>query len=854
MDRKILRTGLAALLLLVIILLMPQSVYAASTLPRFSFDGLIIPMPCPEPDRCPGPSPMVQLEIKYHRVEITIDEQIATTHVDQVFYNPNEWVVEGTYVFPLPVDAAVTSFTLWVDGKPVKGDVLDAEKARQVYEQIVSSLRDPALLEYAGRGAVKASIFPIAPHGERRIELEYTQVLVAEGGLVNLNYPLNTEKFSLRPLEQVSVSVDIRSTSPIRAVYSPSHSLAIERSSDNHVRASFEASNVLPDSDFSLYYSLGETQAFHLLSFRDPIDQKDQASTDGGGASLERDGFFLLMLAPSLDEEIPVLSKDIILVLDHSGSMEGEKFAQAQEAARYILKHLNPNDTFNLVAFNDGVETYAPDLRPASEASQAIGWVDRLSAVGGTDINRALLEAAALVNPDLSRGTRETGERPAYIIFMTDGLPTVGVVESESILADFSAAAPEHLRLFAFGVGYDVDTFLLDSLAQQQKGISFYVLPEERLDEALSTFYTKIRTPVLTDLELDFGDMLVYDLYPSPLPDLFRGSQIIIVGRYREGGTADVGLIGRVEGVDQSFVFPDQSFNQTSRPGDPLGASLPRLWATRKIGYLLQQIRLHGADQNTADGNIWVDQIVRLSIRYGIVTPYTSYLVTADQPLGEEALRQIVLDSATAMRMPMPASGQAAIQKASGEQMLSMAESASESQSLEGMDETSQPAGRVRSAGSRTFILQGSTWIDTAFDPETMLTKPTAKVAFLSPDYFSLVKAKPELAAAFALGPSVIVLSGETAYEVVLDDASAQEIFLPEESNSPLETEPPVSLILPGDPGPSIANPSSGSDSAQSPPNSSGPIPCLGGLVPLLLFLLWIQWSVWNKRSDSYRL
>ena len=135
-------------------------------------------------------------------------------------------------------------------------------------------------------------------------------------------------------------------------------------------------------------------------------------------------------------------------------------------------------------------------------------------------------------------------------------------------------AAPDELRLFTFGVGYDVDTYLLDSLAQEHHGASFYVQPGERLDEALSTFYAKISTPVLTDLELDFGDVPVYDLYPSPLPDLFRGSQIVAVGRYRQGGETDVRLKGMVNGAEQVFVFEDQLFSQASNTDDPLASIL----------------------------------------------------------------------------------------------------------------------------------------------------------------------------------------------------------------------------------------------------------------------------------------
>jgi Ca-activated chloride channel family protein len=779
------KTTRLVLILTLLLLAFPASARA---------DGIIIPEPpicdpcppppCLEPGPCPIPSPVSQLAVRYHKVDVTINDQVAVTHVDQVFFNPNDWAVEGTYIFPLPADAAVTSFSLWIDGEPVEGQVLDAEQARQQYQEIVNRMRDPALLEYAGRGAVQAHIFPIPPQGERRVELEYTQALAAENGLVRYVYPLNTEKFSVLPLEKVSISVDVRAGVPIRAVYSPSHNVDISRDGEQHVTAGYEAEDVLPDADFALYYSLGESQAFHLLTYRDPGDE-----TDPGG-------FFLLLLAPQPDvPERQALAKDVILVLDRSGSMEGDKFSQAQEALRYILNHLNPEDRFNVIAFSTGLESYAGGLRPASEAADALSWVDRLSAAGSTDINRALLEAAAVADR----------ERPTYLIFLTDGLPTEGVTDSQQILDNLSESAPGNLRLFAFGVGYDVDTFLLDSLSQEHHGTSTYVLPGERLDETLSAFYEKISTPVLTDLSLDFGDIAVYDQYPSPLPDLFSGSQIIAVGRYRQPGAADIVLTGSANGRAQTFRFADQVFAEDTRQADATLAALPRLWATRKIGYLLNQVRLKGPDQET------IDQIVRLSIRYGIVTPYTSYLVTEPAALGAAQQERIASDQFNQLQAAPPeaSSGQAAVEKAAGQSSLEAAE-APAPQEAEAMDV-------VRIVGARTFVLTEGKWVDTAFDPEK---QQTVKVAF-------------------ALGQAVIAISDGTAYEVVPSEADSQPVNVPPTFTpaDPAEATPQASLsITPG-----VGRPEATSAALAA---KSAALPCAGGLLPAALLplgLLWLQ-------------
>jgi len=760
-------------------------------------DGIIIPDPIPcDPIPCPAPIPLEQLAIRYHHVTVTIRDQVAVTHVDQVFYNPNSWQIEGTYIFPIPADAAVTNFVLWIDGAPVEGQVLDATQARQTYESIVATMRDPALLEYVGQGAVQARIFPIPPYGERRIELEYTQALPAEGGLVRYVYPLNTERFSVLPLESVSVSVDIQSSVPIRATYSPSHDIAVTQDNDNHTLAGYEATNVLPDTDFALYYSLGETQAFHVLSFRDPTDLTDP------------DGYFLLMLAPGVENDAQPIAKDLILVLDRSGSMEGEKFRQAQAALDFILDHLNENDRFNIIAFSTGTERYANTLRLASDADNARTWVSGLRAEGSTDINRALLEAVDMMN----------SERPTYLIFLTDGLPTEGVIDSQSILENFAETAPESLRLFIFGVGYDVDTYLLDSLAQGHHGTSTYVLPEDRLDEILSSFYTRISTPMLTNLELDFSGLTVFDQYPDPLPDLFAGSQVVVVGRYRDGGHVDVSLSGEVNNRTRSFTYPDQYFTEESASDDVL-ESIPRLWATRKIGYLLNQIRLNGPNQEL------IDQIVRLSIRFGIVTPYTSYLVTEDMPLGAAEQERIGQEQFNMMTTatPAPSYGQGAVQQAAEEGAMSSADSASAP--------SAEAADVVRIVGSRTFILSDGVWIDTAFDPDRM---QTIQVAFLSEDYYALVAARAELANAFALGIRVIAISDGVAYEVVAADAAVQPLDIPPtETPLPGNNQPgnptPYPALTPNDP--AIPSPTS-----TLPEGSTEPVgPCAGGLIPLLL-------------------
>jgi Ca-activated chloride channel family protein len=703
-------------------------------------DGVIIP---DRPD-------LTYLTIKYHRVRVTIEDQVATTHIDQVFINESSRTVEGTYLFPLPEEAAISEFVMWVDGERVEGQVLTREKARQIYDEIVRRRRDPALLEYVGRDLFQASIFPIPPGDERRIEIEYSQVLPAEGGLIRYVYPLSTEQFSARPLEDVSVSVSITSNEPIKAIYSPSHPVAIDRDGDYRARVGWEDRDVAPDRDFALYYTVSkEDLGVNLLSHKERGE----------------DGFFMLLVAPNVEvDDAQVVSKDVIFVLDTSGSMEGEKIDQAKDALLFVLDNLNPEDRFNIVEFSTGVRTYGDGQQSVRRTQDASEWVRDISAGGGTDINRAMLEALDIADR----------ERPTVVIFLTDGLPTEGVVETDLILNNVKQAARSNMRVFTFGVGDDVNTVLLDTMAREMRGASAYVRPGERIDEQVGAFYAKVSTPVLADIELTFRGVRVNDAFPYPLPDLFAGTQLVLVGRYRDGGPATVTLEGTVNGRMQRFVYEDLTFRE--RSGDEFIAPL---WATRKIGYLLNQIRLHGESREL------VDEVVELSIRYGIITPYTSFLVEEPiRALSEEGRSQIARETYDAMATatPAPVFGAQAVEKAV------------EQAEMEAAEAPAAPAEayaqQVQLVGDRAFVLDAGVWTDTTFDRARM---STTKLPFGSEAFFDFLADHPQAGRYFAVGQQVIVVIDGVAYETVSSDQAPESVVTPSNDEPPASDLPTTS-------------------------------------------------------------
>ena len=701
-------------------------------------DGIIIVDPPPGVDVRLDQS----LAIKYHHVDIQIKDQVATTRVDQVFVNDNPWTAEGTYIFPLPEGAAVSDFVMWVDGKAVHGEILEADEARTIYDDVVRRMKDPALLEYVGRKALKASVFPIPPGEERKIELEYSQILPVENGLVHYIYPLSTERFSSRPLEDLVVRAQIESREPLKAVYSSRHEVSIDREDDYHALLGLEQSDVLPDRDFELFYTISsEKIGLNLLSFKE----------EG------QDGFFLLLAAPDVkvnEEEIVV--KDIILVLDTSGSMQGEKMDQAKEAARYVLDHLNPLDRFAIVSFATTTRSFSPSLEPAAQADKGKDFLDRLEAMGSTDINRAMIEAVGLAEE----------VRPTTLIFLTDGLPTEGVTVTGAILDNVAREAPDNVRIFSFGVGDDVDTDLLDQISLDHGGASTYVRPGEEIDEEVSAFYRRVKMPVLSDLSLDWGDIIVDQVYPQRIPDLFAGSQLIMLGRYREGGPAKITLKGMVNQEERSYTYEDLSFRKEG--GDDF---IPRLWATRAVGYYLTQIRLYGEKQE------WIDSIVSLSTRYGIITPYTSFLVQEKDIFSDKGREEVISDFEEEMAAAAaePAFGEAAVEKAVYQKSLSAAPvgaavpvNMSVSTGIDGTSKMVRVSEVLKNVGSKTFLWRNDTWIDTTFD-RSMKTK---KVAFLGEEYFDLISQVPVLGSYFALGERVIVVHEGQAYETVAEDDS----------------------------------------------------------------------------------
>lgn len=540
-----------------------------------------------------------------HKVTIAIEDQVAVTRVEQTFRNHTPRQLEATYLFPVPRGASVDRFTMWVDGKETKGELVEAGKAREIYTSIVRRTQDPGLLEYLDHNLFRMRVFPVPPNGDQKVSLRYNSVAAKEGKLVEHVYPLKVDGKAVETLESFVIEATVKSQHGVINVYSPTHPLTLKRISDNEVQVSFDKSKGALDRHFQLYYSTGkEDVGLTALSHRPLAAEK---------------GFFTLLISPRFSlGESQRIPQDVVLVMDTSGSMRGAKMDQARKALKYCLEQLKPTDRFGLMSFATTVNPYEERLLDASseQMQRAKRWVDDLDATGGTAINAALEAALKMRSSDAAR--------PFTVVFFTDGLPTIGETDIDRIFKNFIARNTASTRVFTFGVGDDVNAALLDQLAESSRALSTYVRPAEDIAAKVAGMYTKMSSPVLTNLKLTTtGDVRLSDVYPPDLPDLFTGGQVVVMGRYSGKGATAIKLTGMVGKEAKEFVYEITAPEKT----DDSREFVEQLWARRKVGYLIDQIRIHGEKPELKD------EVMTLAKKYGITTPYTSWLIVPDGPL-----------------------------------------------------------------------------------------------------------------------------------------------------------------------------------------------------------------------------
>jgi Ca-activated chloride channel family protein len=540
-----------------------------------------------------------------HRVNVTLEDQVAITKVEQIFRNHTTRQLEATYVFPVPKGASVREFVMWVNGTRVKGELVEAAKARQIYTDIVRRTQDPGLLEYMGQDLLSMKVFPIMPKSDQKIEVSFTSLAKKDHEIVEYTYPLKTDGKATSTLEDFTLKLTLKSQQPIANVYSPTHSISVTRTSDKEAIVGFEKNQAILDKDFQLLYTTSAKDVGLTALMHRPISAED--------------GYFMLLMSPRAElAKQQAVPRDMVFVLDTSGSMrEDGKLDQAKKALKHCLSGLAPSDRFAMFNFATTVNRYGNGLTEVNkeQIEQAKQWVDKLEPTGGTAINDALLAALELRTPDDARNFT--------VVFFTDGKPTIGETNAEKILANVTKKNTANTRIFTFGVGHDLNATFLDQVAEQSRAVSSFVRPEEDLELKVSSFFGKISHPVLANLKLSAGQGISFlEVYPPNLPDLFHGGQVIVLGRYHGHGHTTITLSGTVGKEAREFVYEtDFTDKAAEKP------FVEDLWARRKVGYLMDQIRVNGEKKEL------VDELTALAKKYGIATPYTSWLIMPDAPV-----------------------------------------------------------------------------------------------------------------------------------------------------------------------------------------------------------------------------
>ena len=715
----------------------------------------------------PLPSPIVQplhsYCIKSLDVNVNLNGQVARVQVSQEFKNTSKRTIEASFVFPLPYDGAIDRLTLLVGNKEYEAKLIDRDEARRIFEGYVRRNQDPALLEWMGSGMFKTSVFPIPPGETRKVTIRYSQVCRQFQGMTEWLFPLRIARHTTKPIEQLSVQVSISSSLAIKSVYSPTHSIAVKKPSPKIARISYEQKNVIPNSDFRLFYDVGKQSiGTSVLSYRPDGDE---------------DGYFMMLISPDIQaQQRESISKNVVFVVDRSGSMTGRKIDQAKEALRFVINNLNDGDLFNIVAYDSEIETFAPELQRQSKSSRdkALGFIESIFAGGSTNIDGALKAALDMLQDD---------ETPNYVVFLTDGIPTVGETNIARIVDNAAKANSVRARVCCFGVGYDVNSLLLDKLARTGYGQSVYVRPDEDIEAKVAEFYTRIASPVLTDVKLRVDvdgvkiaqGSVVNRVYPRNLYDLFAGDQLVLVGRYKHAGNAKVVLSGRVNGEVQRFEFPAKLEHKSTSSNQSF---VEKLWAVRRIGEIIDKIDLEGRNDEL------LDELVMLSRRHGVLTPYTSFL--ADENGAIRDVAQSRLRAATALNeLATDEAGQAgfarrqnkaAFQNAGGGRLgdtngggLLPSQSVDADGGVVFRDAVTNRAVKVKTlkqVGSKSFFLEEGQWVDSNASQEQVET--AQDLTRYSSSYFALAaKHGAVVGRILALPGTVIVVIDGQVYRLI---------------------------------------------------------------------------------------
>ncbi len=563
---------------------------------------------------------------------IVINNRVASTQLELTVVNPSPAVAEAVLLVPVPAGASVKRFSF--EGTPNSASegvaqVMPRDEARRLYDSIVRASRDPGLLEFAGATLVRSSVFPIAPGAQQRLRIEWDEVLPAVDGRIDYILPRSE---SLRYDTPWTVSLSITQPDPIAAVYSPSHELLEVTSQRAATQRNFtlSAHSQRAPGPFLLSVVTGASRdraAASVVAYPSP--------SDGGGF------FMLLGGIASPNQPGSTIAREVTIVLDRSGSMTGGKLDQAKAAALQVVEGLSAGERFNLIDYSNGVSMFArePVEQNVKSVAEARAYLDALRPSGGTNISDALIEAL--------RQPHVPGTVP-IVLFLTDGLPTVGQTSERAIRDLVEKGNPHNRRIYTIGVGADVNAPLLDRLSDITRARTTYIVPGESVELKVAQVFRQLRGPLLTDVSLAARDQFgvidtrrVRDFAPRRIPDVFDGEQLVVFGAYLGESPTTLAITGATASGPLAATVPFDPALATTRH-----AYVARLWATRRIAELVDEVRQLAADTpgrpvgslpplNDPRVKELIGEIVQLSARFGVLTEYTAFFANAGTNLGD---------------------------------------------------------------------------------------------------------------------------------------------------------------------------------------------------------------------------
>ena len=564
--------------------------------------------------------------VKSVRADVRIVGSVATTTMTMVVHNPTNRRAQARVVVPVPDGAAINTFGIDGIGDEPTAELLPREEATRRYQEIVRRMVDPGLLEFVGNAMIQSSVFPVEPGAERTVTIAYEQVLDAHRGTVEYVLPRSAGTGASSIGWELELVVESGGDG-LGAVFSPSH--PIVSSPEGNKRMRVDVPMLDEPGAFVLYAATGASNDEPTVLMY-PID--------------ETSGYFMFVAdAPDpVDTDQSPMLREVTIVIDRSGSMGGEKIEQAKESARQIVHGMAIGERINIVDYSDDVRSYADGSVVITEKSRKnlIAYIDRIRSKGGTNLHDALVESLTQESAD--------GMLP-LVLFMTDGLATVGTTGEVQIREAAEKHNRSDRRVFTFGVGYDVNAPLLDAIAQQTKGEPTFVLPGEDVEMKVGRVFDKLDGPVMTSVEFAGGVAMfcgtglteemheqirqtqVHSVEDGGLGDLYTGSRVVVLGKYDNPSGMPLWL--RIDGQrngEHSTLGSQIMTNEASTKY----SFIPRLWAQQRIDSLIGQIRVSTADGSEPNQEL-VEEITRLSLKHGIMTEYTAFLATEEMGLDQ---------------------------------------------------------------------------------------------------------------------------------------------------------------------------------------------------------------------------